>query len=366
MKFVCARKDLYEGVQLVGRAVSPRTSLPILGHLLINAEGDRLRISATDLEIGMQCVVPARVEEPGDGTVHARTITEILAALPDTDVSVSCDESNSAILKCATSDFTLLGLPPEEFPQLPEVREEVRFVVERDVLREGVRKTAFGVSRDDSRAILTGILMEVTGDGLKLVSTDTHRLCLQECPLIECEGVVNAIVPERAMNELTRFVPEGEGSVSVSLSASQVMFRVDDNVLVSRLIEGQFPNYRKVVPEQFNRKLTIPAEQFRQSVKRAWIVARDNSLRTIFQTEDGTLVLSAESGSVGTAHEQVEVIRDGDDFKMAFNAEYLLNVLDVLDVEAIEMELSGELSPAVIRPQGKDDYTYVIMPMQLQ
>ena len=116
MKFVCARKDLYEGVQLAARAVSPRTSLPILGHLLINAENERLRISATDLEIGMQSVVPASVEEPGDGTVHARTIAEVLAALPDTDVSVSCDESNTANLKCATSDFTLLGLPPEEFP----------------------------------------------------------------------------------------------------------------------------------------------------------------------------------------------------------------------------------------------------------
>ena len=366
MKVICARKDLYEGVQTAGRAVSPRTSLPILGHLLMTAEEDRLRISATDLEIGMECVVEAKVEEPGSLTVPAKVFTEFLAALPETDVAISVDESNTVSVKCGTSDFAILALPPEEFPMLPEVREEVSFTIEHDAVREAIRKTSFAISQDESRAILTGILMQVAESGLKLVATDTHRLCGEDSPLVESHGTVNAIVPGRALNELTRIVPEGAGTVEVGIASSQIKFKIGDTILISRLIEGQFPNFEKVVPKEHNRKLTIPTEQLLQSVKRVAIVARENNNRTILSTEGGTLTLTAESGSVGKAHEEVEVIREGEDVKVAFNAKYLLDVLGVIDTEAIEVELTGEVSPAVIRPQGQDNYTYVLMPMQLE
>lgn len=366
MKVICARKDLHEGVQTAGRAVSPRTSLPILGHLLIKAEEDRLRIAATDLEIGMECLVEARVQEPGSLTVPARVLTEILAALPDTDVALSVDESSTVSIKCGTSDFSILGLPPEEFPMLPDVREDVRFTVENDILRESVAKTSFAISADESRAILTGVLLQVNGESLKLVATDTHRLCVFDCPLIDCEGTQNAIVPGRSMIELQRIVPEGGGTVSVGISGSQIVFRSGNTVLISRLIEGQFPNFERVIPAEHTRKLTVPSEQLLHSMRRVAIVARENEHRTIIQTQDGTLVLTAESGNVGRAHEEVEVLKEGEDLKMAFSARYLLDVLNVIDVEAIEVEFSGEASPALIKPQGQDNYLYVLMPMQLQ
>ena len=366
MKVICARKDLYEGVQTAGRAVSPRTSLPILGHLLMTAEEGRLRIEATDLEIGMECIVEANVQEQGSLTVPARVLTEFLAALPETDVQISNDESNTVDVVCGTSDFSILGLPAEEFPRLPEVREDVSLTIENDVLREGIRNTSFAISQDESRAILTGILMQVAETALKFVSTDTHRLCVQDSPLVESRGTVNAIVPGRAMNEVTRIVPEGAGTVEVKIAPNQIMFKVGDTILISRLIEGQFPNFDKVIPKEHNRKLTVPTEQFMQSVKRVAIVARENSNRAILCTQDGTLVLTAESGNVGRAHEEVEVVREGDDVKIAFNAKYLMDVLSVIDTEALEVELTGEVSPAVIRPQGKDSYTYVLMPMQLE
>ncbi len=366
MKVICARKDLHEGVQTAGRAVSARTSLPILGHLLIKAEEDRLRIAATDLEIGMECVVEANVQEQGSLTVPAKVISEVLAALPDTDVSISVDEDSTVTIKCGTSEFSILGLPPEEFPMLPEVREEVKFKIDHYVLREGIAKTSFAISTDESRAILTGILLQVSDESLKLVSTDTHRLCVFECPLVECVGSVNAIVPGRAMMELTRIVPEGEGTVDVGISPSQVMFRSGETILISRLIEGQFPNFERVIPTEHNKKLTIPTDQLLQSVKRVLIVARESFGRTIVQTLDGTLVLTAESGSVGRAHEEVEVLREGDDLKMAFNGKYLLDVLNVVETEAIEVELSGDVNPAVIRPQGRTDYTHVVMPVQVE
>ncbi len=365
MKFICARKDIYEAVQVVGRAVTSRTSLPILGHFLFAADGDKVRIAATDMEFGMECSFEANVQEAGSMTCPARILADILSALPDTDVVLAADESLNVNLKCGTSDFTIHGLPPGEFPLLPEVREEVGLSVDQDVLRDGIRKTIFAIGPDETRPILTGILMQVADGGLKLVSTDTCRLCVFDCATRDSTGAVNAVVPGRAMNELARILPEAAGEVEVKISQSQILFRVGETVLIQRLIEGQYPNWSRVIPQQFDRKLTIPTEQFLQSVRRVSIVARENSNRTIVKTENGTLILSAESTEVGTAHEEVEVISEGSDFRTAFNSKYLLDVLGVIDTEAIELQMTGEMSPALIRPQGQDNYTYVLMPLQI-
>lgn len=365
MQVICARKDLFEGVQTAARAVSVRTSLPILGHLLITAEDDKLIIAATDLEIGVECVVEAKVIEGGSMTAPARVFSEVLSSLPETDVSVTVTDDANVNIKCATSDFTINGLPPSDFPMLPDVVEDVSFAIDRDVLRDGIQKTSFAIGVDESRAILTGILMQISDSGLKLVATDTHRLCVLDCPVIESRGAVNAIVPGRAMNELMRVLPDQDGVVSVGISQTQIKFKTGDTVLISRLIEGQFPNYEKVVPAEHTKKLVIPTEQFEQSLKRVAIVARENSNRATLETDDGKLTITAESGDLGRAHEVVEILKEGDDTKMAFSTRYLLDMLSVVDTEAVEIELSGEVNQALIRPQGQYDYLYVVMPMQL-
>ena len=207
--------------------------------------------------------------------------------------------------------------------------------------------------------------MNVEESVLTLVSTDTHRLCVYECGIDNLVGAVNAIVPGRAMMELSRALPESADKVYIGISQNQVKFTMGDTVVISTLIEGQFPNYQKVLPTTFNRKLIIPTDPLAQSVKRAEIVARENLHRTTFSLTAGTLVLNAESGTVGRAQEEVEVVNEGDDIRIVFNAKYLGELLNVVDTEAIEMELSGELSPALIRPQGQDNYRHVLMPMQL-
>lgn len=363
MRVICSRKSLQEGVQTVARAVSSRTSLPILGHIMMKTEDDRLRLVAYDLEIGLEHIVEASVQEPGALTIPARVVSDIISTFPDTDVQLSTEPNGTVNLKCGTSDFSILGLPPEEFPMLPEVTEEVKFKIDSGVLREGIAKTIFAVSTDESRVILTGMLLQIGSNQLKLVSTDTHRLCVFDCPISDCEGSVNAIVPARAMQEVTRIADDGE--VDVVISPSQIKFTSDDTVLVSRLIEGQFPNFEKVIPTEFNRKLIVPTELFAQAMRRVEIVARESSQRTKFTIANGTLTLTAESPTIGRAHEEVEVIKEGEDIRLAFNAKYILDVLGVVETEAIEIELSGEVSPALIRPQGKDNYLYLLMPMHL-
>lgn len=363
MNIICKRNDLHKGVQIASRAVSARTSLPILGHLLITAEEDRLRITATDLEIGLGCVVEAKVIEPGLMTVPAKIMAELLGSLPEEDVSIAVDSDCNVSIKCAASDFSLKSLPPEEFPTLPEVVEETSFIIDRDLLLSGIKKTAFAVGVDESRAILTGILMQVSESGSKLVSTDTHRLCVLDLELVECRGGANAIVPGRALNELARVLPEELATVSIGISNNQIKFTAGDTVLVSRLIDGQFPKFEKVIPAECATTLFIPTQQFEQSLKRASIIARDNTNRVIIQTQDGNLIITAKSGSVGSAHEEIGIVQEGEDTKMAFNARYLLDVLNVIEAENVEIKLGDKTSPIVASPRGAEDYLCVVMPV---
>lgn len=380
LKADCPRKALFEAVQTVGHAVSGRSSLPILSHIIIQAEENGLRLIATDLELGISCRVPAHIEEEGALTAPARTLTEVLANLPESDVALSVDKSHTVRVHCDRSDYKILGLPAEEYPKLPEVKDAVAFSIPQARLKEMIRQTLFAVSTDETRAILTGILMVFDGETLKFVATDTHRLAVKTASVKDGHGSQNAIVPSRAMNELTRLLTDGEGDVQVTLSGNQVRFVLpgeDEVQIVSRLIEGQFPNYQRVIPAEFQKKLTVPTQPLLRAVRRASIVARENANRVILRSEDDKLVLTAESQMVGNAYEEIEIVREGDDVEIAFNAKYLLDVLGVLEEDGLYLELTEPLKPGVLRPvpnvtkEGEEnqqlnaDYLCVLMPMQI-
>ena len=402
MKAICPRKALFDAVQTVGHAVSGRNPLPILSHILISADDQGLRLMATDLELGISCRVAHRavldesgapeafksstqVLEPGSLTSPARVLTEVLANLPDKDgVAISVDRSHTVRIHCdySRSDFKILGLPAEEYPQLPEVSDSVGFAIPQSRLREMIKQTLFAVSSDEARAILTGVLVVFEEETVKFVATDTHRLAVKEAKITSGRGgPQRAIVPARAMNELSRLLSDSEGDVQVTISNNQIQFALPgetDVQIVSRLIEGQFPNYQRVIPSEFHKKLTINVDALHSAVRRATIVARENAHRIVFRTEPGKLVLTAESAMVGNVREEVEIEREGEDVEIAFNARYLLDVLNVLDAETIQLELTEPLRPGVLRPintlapvesadplGSEEDYLCVLMPMQI-
>ena len=379
-------KELFEGIQTVGKAVATRSSLPILTHVRIAAKDGKLSMMATDLEMWMEHTLPGiGIMEDGAATAPARNFTELLAAMPDADVSVTVeDDTNTLHLRCLKANYKLLGLSADEFPLLPQVKEDSRFVMDRETLRDAIKQTIFDTSTDETRAILTGVLVVFQGDSLRLVATDTHRLAVRDCPVKEGSGSASAIVPSRAMNELLRIVGNEEGEVVVTLSGNQIQFQIENGggkgdeknegqssktTLISRLIDGQFPNYERVIPAQATKTLTVERAPLAAAVKRASIVARDSASRVVLRTtEDGDkLTITAESGSVGNAYEEVEVAREGDDspVEIAFNAKYLADVLNVLDTEGLHIELTEPLRPGVIRPTDDADYLCVLMPMQV-
>lgn len=365
MRAVCARKDLYYGIQTVSRAIAGRSAWPILNNVLIRTEDGHLRLTAFDLELGIECTVPATIEEEGALTVPAKVIAEVLSTLPEANVQISVDEQNAVNVKCEKSDYTILGLPAEEFRPLPEIPDAHGFEITQAAIRNMIRHTIFAVSTDESRAILTGILLLLNGNELKLVATDTHRLALRTSTVDKANGEASCIVPRRALDELSRLLEDEDTAVTISIAESQIKFVVKGVTIVSRLIEGQFPNYERVIPATSDKKLTIPADDFSSKVRRASIVARENANRLIINAVDSQLTVTAESGDVGKAYEELDIVKEGEDIEIAFNAKYLTEFLSVVGSDGVFLELTGNLNPGLMKPVGKDDYLYVLMPMQI-
>lgn len=385
MQAITARKDLYEAVQTVGRAVSGRSTLPILSHILVSPQGGAtLKLTATDLEMWVECSLTARIqaslgdmEEAGGFTVPSRYFAEILGALPEADVVLDRpDGGNKTQLRCGRSDYSLLGLPAEEFPALPEVEPTATITVSGGMLKAMIKQVAFAVSTDETRVILTGVLFIFNGKQIKMVATDTHRLAVRGGVASSGEGQGQAVLPARAMNEISRLAGDDD-EVVIALAQGQARFEVNKKnsngdtlattTLITRLIEGQFPNYERVIPAGHERKLTLETAEFQKAVKRVAIVARENANRVVLETEGAQLSLSAESGTVGSARDEIEVAREGDDIQIAFNAKYLGDVLAAIETEGVVLELTEPLRPGILRPIGDTaaDYLCVLMPMQV-
>jgi DNA polymerase-3 subunit beta len=354
-------------LQTVTRAVSGRSTLPILSNVLIEPNSTTVELAATDLELGIKCSFNASVSEKGPITVPAKTISDIVSQLPEADVTVALDDRNTAVVTCRRSEYRILGLPSEEFPPLPEVGNEIAFEMPQRLLHEMIRYTAIAVSTDDTRPILTGICTTLAGNKLRMAATDTHRLALRSCELSAASGERTVIIPGRALTELLRALSaDSDEPVRVRLDANQVMFATDTVTLVSRLIEGQFPKFERVIPAAHTKKLTIPIAEFHQAVRRASIVARENANRVVLRTDGENLTVTAQAGDLGNAYEELEIVREGDDIEIVFNCRYLLDVLSVLEGDGLSLEMTEPLAPAVVRPIEDGDYLMVIMPMQLQ
>ncbi|HEV2474081.1 MAG TPA: DNA polymerase III subunit beta [Chthonomonadales bacterium] len=380
LKATCPRKDLFEAVQIVGHAVTGRSPLDIRKHILIQSEGDSLRLIATDDEIAISCRIGADVTEAGGLCAPAKTLTEVLANLPDmAEVDLSVDVSHAVRLHSESSDYKILGLPVEDYDALPEVVDVASFPIQQSRLKTMIRQTIFAVSPEETRAILTGILIEFQEDELKLVATDTHRLAVKSAVVHGGHGSQNAIVPSRAMAELAKLLTDTEGEVLVTLSNNQVRFDLpgDSGVqITSKLIEGQFPNYHRVVPSSHEIKLSAPVAPLSGALRRAYIVAKEAAGRVVLRARGEKLELTAEALTVGQAYEEIEIARHGEEIQIAFNAKYLLDVLSAIDDYGVHIELTERLKPGVVRPvpdPSEDgealtttpDYLCVLMPMQI-
>lgn len=368
MKFNCKRADLFHGVQTAFNAISNRNTLPILSNFLLEATKEGLRFTATDLEVSIHCTVPAEVSSPGSVTVPAKRLLDIVRELPEKDVTLKLGENNNVTLNCEKSVFKLNGLPKDEYPVLPKSKKDEGVNLSQQVLSDMIKKTIFSVSTDETRYVLNGVLFNIDDALIRMVATDGHRLALLENTLTKpFHSKINHIVPSKALQELNKILV-GEGEVNIQLHENQIIFSMPQIILMSRLIEGQFPNYEQVVPKTSDRSVRCTTESLASATRRVGLMASDKSNSVKYTFSRSSLTISANTPEVGEAQEEIDVTNSGENLTVAFNGRYILDVLKNLGSSDCVIELTSNLNPGVFKPgtkQDKSNYLCVIMPMRV-
>lgn len=363
MKFSVSKEKLLEGLQTVQNVVSTRTTLPILSNVLLQAEDGKLHLTTTDLDVGIRGSVEAQVEKEGATTLPARRLANIVRELPAAEIQIDVDGKHTASIRSGPSFFKILGLPQEEFPPLPKFENAKTFTLRQKDLRDGLKKTAYAISRDETRYVLNGILFSFKDNKLTLVATDGRRLALVD---IEIEfpqsHEVDIIVPTKAVTELGRLVGE-DGDVRMMVGENQIAFEVNGALLVSKLIEGNYPNYRQVIPAETRERITVERETFLNAVHRVSLLSseKSSSVKLVFTRHN--IDITANTPDVGEAHESLPVQYKGRDFSIAFNPEFLMDPLRNLSNDEIFLDLIDEMSPGVMKIQSP--FLYVLMPMRI-
>jgi DNA polymerase-3 subunit beta len=373
MKVVVPRAELLKGVLTVQNAVAAKQTMPILANILLEAKENRFEFVATDLDMGIRCSVPAEVVDKGSITINAKKLSDLCRELPDANVDIETDENHRLIMVCQKSQFKIHGMPKDDFPILPEVRKEKAFKIKGSVFLEMVRKTIFAVSTDDGRYVLNGVLFNVEGGRLKMVSTDGHRLAYIQKKLEgKGEEKCSVIIPTKALNEVSKIVSdaskgkEDETLVEVTATENQIKFVVSGVEIVSRLIEGQFPNYEQVVPKDSDKKVEADVASLAAATRRVSILASEKSYSVRFKLEKNNLVISTKTPDVGESREEISVdYAGGEELAIAYNAKYVLDVLKNVGTDKVLLELTQPLNPGVFKPKGDADYLCVIMPMRV-
>lgn len=361
MKFRCDRDDLSEALQTVQRGVSSRPGIPALtGVLLDAAEDGALTLTTTDLEVSARLAINVQVQEAGAALVPARLLADTVKSLSEAPVDFETDRSQAHI-RCAAYEGSLRLLPVDDFPGVQEPV-GTTITAEPGAFAEAVGQVARAASRDEARPVLTGVLLEVSREGVVLVATDSYRLAVRDL-VATADGEAKAIVPERALTEAGRAAVDQKAEIRASSDGSQIAFRVGPLTLTSRLIEGEFPNYRQLLPETYESRLTISRQQFLEAVRRVGLLARDTTpVRVEFNALG--VKLSSSSPDLGQAVETVEARYEGEDLTAAFNPQYLVDGLTAATGESVRIDVRDGLKPGVIRGEG-DELTYLVMPVRL-
>ncbi|HEX7975230.1 MAG TPA: DNA polymerase III subunit beta [Anaerolineales bacterium] len=375
MKASVLQENLAHGLSIVSRAVSPRSTLPVLANVLVATDEGRLRLSATNLELGITCWIGAKIQEEGSTTVPARTFTDLVSTLADKQVDMSLNVRTQTLnVRCGASNTDLKCIDSQEFPPMPAADLGQGLQINVADLKEMIQQVVFAASTDEARPILTGALIEVNGNNLTLAAADGFRLSVRKAEISSpAPRPVNAVIPARALSELARVSSDGDQTVTMLLppGRGQVIFRLKDIELVSQLIEGNFPPYDQIIPRRCDTRAVLSTSTFLKACKQAEIFAREGShiarinITPGGELKPGTVEISGQSEETGFNQNVVDASIEGPHLLIAFNVKFLREVLDVIKTPNVALETTSDTSPGVIRPVGEENYLHVIMPMHL-
>jgi DNA polymerase-3 subunit beta len=363
MKIKINQKDLSKHISIAQKGISSRTTLQILDGILLEAYKGRLRLIGTDLEISIETYVNCEIEEEGSIVVNSKIFGDIVKKLPDAPIYIDVDNNNINI-KCENSEFNIIGNSAKEYPDLPLILDHTSFELPNDLFKSAIRQTVFATTQDETRPSLTGVLIEIEDKLISFVALDGYRLSLRKLP-IESEVQLKIIIPGRALNELNKILEDNEEIMKIAAAPGHVVFNTGDTIVYSRLLEGQFFNYKEIIRKDHKTSVTVNKRKFQNSLERASLLAKEEKANLVKVNIVNGQILIKSNSEIGNVNEVIDADVNGENINIAFNSRYILEGIKIIDAEEIQLNFMGSLNPCIIKPIQDENYIYLVLPVRL-
>lgn len=365
MKVICSKSNLLEGINIVQKAVSTKTTLQILEGILLEADSD-FKMTGNDLEIGIECFVDADIREKGSIVLNSRMFGEIIRKLPDSEVLIEVKPNNMVIIECENSHFELKGLPAAGFPALPTIEKEKSFTISQKLLKDMIKQTIFAISIDENRPTLNGSLFECSEKLLTIVSIDGFRVALRKSEISGDDEDFSVIIPGKTLNEISKILQPVEEDAVISTSKNQILFNLGNCKIVSRLLEGEFMNYKNVIPTEFSTKAKVDKKELTSSFERASLITMDEKKYPVKLTLADEIIVISSQTEIGAVREEIKVDLSGDRLEIGFNPKYFIDALKAIDDELININFTSSIGPCTITAVDGDNFVYMILPVRIK
>lgn len=365
MRVICTQENLKAGLAVVGRIISPNNTLPILNNLLLKTENGQLKISSTNLEIGITTQVRCKIETDGEATVYAKTFSELVSNLPNTNITLNAENGE---MKVETENYHTIikTLPAEEFPQIPQIEERNQLSLPAQEFKGALDQVSFAASTNQTQPEISGVMLNVQNTELKVVATDRYRLAEKKVFLDKQAGFEQQVVlPQKTAQEISRVIGSQADSLQISLNPTQAGFIIGQTTVISRLVDGQYPDYGQIIPTQFNAQVTVQRKALVNALRAGGIFSQNSSsVSLVFSKESSNLVLTSESADLGKSKVEVQAEIEGESGNLLLNFHYLLDSLNAIDKERVVIKIIDDNSPAILLPEGDASYIYLVMPIK--
>ncbi len=367
MHFTCNQQTLSKALNTVSKAVTTRTTLPILKGILLETTGDaQLRLSASDLDLSIEKTISVSISEPGAIVVSARLFSDIIRKLPNDTIEIEQLENNQILIRCMSSEFTIVGLPADEFPNIGVVLEEQSLIIEKELLKDMIKKTSFAASIDESKGIIVGVLLDLSFNHLTMVALDGFRMAVTR-EAMKNEKEKKLVIAARILNEINKIITDAEQDeeISMILDEKKAVIIMEDTRIVLRLLEGEFIKYNDILPKNYNCKVLLNKHEFLESIERASLLAKEGKNNLVkFSIEEQSMEITSRSEE-GNVRETVLIEKLGDNLEIGFNSKYVLDVLKVITDERIILQFNSSISPCIIKPVEGDAFEYLVLPVRI-
>ena len=370
MKIICEKEKILKALNSVTKAVAIRTTMPILEGILIQTNDKEIKLTTYDLEIGIEYVMECEVQEQGSTVINAIMFSEIIRKLPDTEIYISVNDKNLLEIECEGSLYKLATMNPDEFPELPKIEVENSIEVEQNTLKNMIRRTIFAVSTEESRPIFTGCLFEIENNKLNVVAVDGFRLALRSIYLNKQTNDFSAVIPGKTLNEVNKIISDSFEPVKIGVAKNQALFEMDNCKIVTRILDGEFLNYKNVIPSNWETRMKVNKSSLQNSFERISLISassveKEKKYPVKVQVDIGKVVISC-TNQTGDAKEELYVSTEGKNLEAGFNPKYFLDSLKAIDDEEVYVEFGSSISPCLIKSVDNNEYTYMILPIRLK